>query len=873
MNLYNVLASVTLLKIVCCHVVLDLSSSNWNVYENTNRTIVTHGAVPGGVYSMLEDKAMISDILYGNNDLNYRWVGSYAWTYYRDFELNATHLAYPSLNLILHGIDTLAEVFVNSQHVLSCDNMFVRHTADVKKILVEGENNITIIFESPISGAEQIASRLGYTVPPVCHPPSYNGECNVNMLRKMQASFSWDWGPAFPSTGVWKPVEIAMSEGPVIRSVGVSTAVEGVYWRLNMSVWFDTTNMKLKDTLFVELSHPKSGVVLVTAKKFNLNSKIGEEEVNLSVLVAKTKVDVWWPNGFGEQNLYNLRVYSTHSEKKMQIGFRTIELVQENVSKDEKQGKTFYFTVNGVKMFAKGSNWIPSHVLPERLSDSARIVPLLEAAAESHFNMLRVWGGGVYESDLFYETCDRLGILVWQDLMFACSLYPVSTQFLKSVEEEVKQQVQRLQHHPSIAIWAGNNENEAALAQNWYTSDNFTGYKSDYIKLYVDTIKPIVTNLDKTRKYLTSSPSNGVETVEEGYVSKNPGNTLYGDVHYYNYLSNGWDHRIYPNPRFASEYGVQSLPTARCLRSALPLGEMKWGSTFIEHRQHSPGGNTILTSRISDNLPISNDINDIIYLSQINQAMSMKVESEKYRRLKSVLLDSGEGYTMGALYWQLNDIWQAPSWASIDYCGHWKMLQYFAKDFFAPIIVPPELSPDRNKISVYVVIDGKSQYSQGNVTLNVHSWSAGNWSPVKQFTSVKTLVDNESFEVFQIPLSDAVKGGKKEDYFFTTSLDVNGNAIAPDNFLLMSSFKDKIPESSVKISDYILVDSQTAELSLSAEKYALFVWLDLNGLDGTFSKNGFHMFQPSTKIIFKSKYPLDKSSLRKITVTWLKKSY
>lgn len=862
-----------LTQLAKCHYIFDLSSSDWSIY-NSNQTIKTIGSVPGGVYSALEDVSKITDILFGNNDMEYRWIGNEKWSYYREFKLNSTHLGYPSIQLVLHGVDTIADVFLNNQRILQCNNMFVRYIADIKPYLLEGKNNITFNFESPITTAELLASKQKYTVPPLCHPPDYNGECSINMLRKMQASFAWDWGPAFPSSGIWKPVEIVMSNGPVIRSIEVFTAPEGLYWILNANIWFDPSNIKVQDTLILEL-YDKSGLILTSGQKVTLNKNT--QNVTLTVPIAKSKIRTWWPNGYGEQTLYKLRVHYTHSEKTVQIGFRTIELIQENVSQDESLGKTFYFSVNGVKIFAKGSNWIPSHVLPEKLSDEGRIVPLLEAGAEAHFNMIRVWGGGVYESDLFYETCDRLGILVWQDFMFACSMYPVGNDFLDSVKIEVEQQVKRLQHHPSIAIWAGNNENEGALVDNWYgTSSNFSLYKNDYLKLYVETMMPLIRNLDPSRVYVTSSPSNGVESEKEGYVSKKPSNSLYGDVHYYNYFGDGWDPRIYPNPRFASEYGFQSLPSFHCLRAALPLGQMKWSSSYLEHRQHSPGGNIVLLNQISIHLPVSTDIKDVTYLSQINQAMAMKVETEKYRRLKSVLLDSGEGYTMGALYWQLNDIWQAPSWASIDYCGNWKMLQYFAKDFFAPIIVSPELSLDGTRLSLYVIVDGPANPQEADIVLNVYQWSSSNWNPVKTYKDDKIkLEDNKSFVAYKITVADALSGcGIKEDCFLTTYLEVDGKSITPENYLFLEPPKySNYPETSVKISGISILDDKTAELTLTAERYTLFVWLDLNGLQGTFSKNGFHMTQPTTKVIFKSKLPVTQSSLKSITVSWLKRSY
>ncbi|CAH1406818.1 unnamed protein product [Nezara viridula] len=846
--------------------VIDLSLQSWHLY-NMNRTIDMITKVPGGVYSSMEDASMITDILFGNNDVRFRWIAKENWNYFTKFQITKEDLKnHSSIFLVLHGVDTIADVFINDHLLIRCNNMFVRYSPSIKSFLTVGTNNITILFSSPIREARKLASKVGYKIPQTCPPSVFNGECHVNMLRKMQASFAWDWGPAFPSMGLWKKPEIIMSHGPQIDSVVVRTIPEENVWRMNLTVWFGPSEVEFDDQLTADFywnDNEKSKFIFPVHIK-----KVNKQKEDISFTLPKNNITLWWPNGYGTQQLYKIEVSSESSQKIVNIGFRTVSLIQSSVSENISDGTLFYFLINGQKIFAKGSNWIPSHVLPEKLSDANRVVPLLEAGAAAHFNMIRIWGGGVYESDMFYETCDRLGIMIWQDLMFACSMYPVTDDFLETVKIEVEQQIQRLQHHPSVVVWAGNNENEAALKQNWYgTSSNFSLYKSDYLKLYVETIRPIVEAIDDTRRYLVSSPSNDLED-----ISDNPQDTLNGDVHYYNYINDGWNYLIYPKPRFASEYGIQSLPSYHCLRAALPLNQTYWGSYFYEHRQHAPAGNADIYYQIMLNLPLSKDIKDIIYLSQINQAMSMKAESERYRRLKSILLDSKEGYTMGALYWQLDDIWQAPSWSSIDYCGQWKMLHYFAGEFFAPVIVSPEISVDRETMSIYIVVDGYAPKKTANLTFNMYNWTNLNWSPFKKITLQVELIDNESFLATKIPIGQYCKDKK---CFYTTSLEAeDGVQIAPENFYFYTPLNTaNYPDTSVEITKIEKLDNHTAKLSLKAENHALFVWLDLNGIKGNFSKNGFHMFSPKTEVLFHSKEDLDSVSLSEITVTWLKKTY
>ena len=386
------------------------------------------------------------------------------------------------------------------------------------------------------------------------------------------------------------------------------------------------------------------------------------------------------------------------------VGFRTVELVQEPLS----QGLSFYFKINNKPIFMKGSNWIPAHVIPT-LNTRDQYYDLLYSAREAHMNMLRVWGGGIYELDSFYDIADELGILIWQDFMFACSMYPADQETLQTVSEEVRQQVRRLQHHASLALWAGNNENEAALRGNWYGTDsNYQQYKEDYVKLYVDTIKPIVEEEDNSRAYLVSSPGNGKASEDEGYIAEHPYDSKYGDTHFYNYRDNNWDWRIYPATRFASEYGFQSWPAFNILEPVSEVWDWSFSSAWMNHRQHHPGGNLELLWQINLNLDLDQDslnnvqgLQEFLYLTQVYQAVSLKTETETYRRhMRPADHETGEGLTMGALYWQLNDIWQGASWSSLEHGGRWKLSHYYAEQFFKPTIVSPVIVEDNVEVKL-----------------------------------------------------------------------------------------------------------------------------------------------------------------------------
>uniref|UniRef100_A0A224XIF3 Beta-mannosidase B n=1 Tax=Panstrongylus lignarius TaxID=156445 RepID=A0A224XIF3_9HEMI len=864
--------------LVLSNSIYDFGQLQWKIV-NSNQSILLDGNVPGGIYSEMAHK-LREYMFYEYNDMKFRWIAHDNWTYFTHFEITPSDVTYKRVHLVLHGADTMSEIYINDKFVGTTTNMFVRYRYDVKNVVKVGLNSLYVNFTSPIAASSRIASMLPYKIPSECWPNVYHGECHINKLRKMQASFAWDWGPAFPSVGLWKSVELEISQGIQLRSAGIFLTLEEDYWRLTVRAWFDTDN-DVRGILAGQLSIPGQGNIrsetLATIKALTCEGRV-------VLLVPKTKVHLWWPNGYGDQNLYELTVsFKTGHEtlsKTIQIGFRTVKVIEQPVDEDLSKGRTFYFSVNDVPIFAKGSNWIPSDIFPENHANEERVTRLLNDAKESNFNMIRVWGGGVYESDLFYNLCDKLGILIWQDLMFACNMYPAVEGFLQIVKTEVVQQVQRLQHHPSIAVWAGNNENEVALIQNWYgTNRNFALYKSDYIKLYVETIQPIIESLDPQRSYFPSSPSNGVETVAEGYIATYPQSNLYGDVHYYNYLGNLWDWRVFPKPRFASEYGVQSLPAYSTLLNAMNISEAVWISQVMQWKQHFSLGYIPVLVQIQMNLPPARELKDIIYLSQINQAMSIKTETEHYRRLKSTLLPTAEGLTMGALYWQLNDVWEAPSWSSIDYLGNWKMLHYFARDFFASLIVSPILESD-DQMSIVIISDLLMAVSEAQLFIDIYDWSS--FIPISSHKVVFSIGPNQSKKVLQGNLTYFLGTcPNKMQCFLKFALSLPSHLatiIVPQNYLFPLSLKHaNFSWANIKIEKFTLQNKNEGYILLSTDKIALFVWIERLGARGEdgikFSDNGFHMVETYKEIKVISRFPMETSFVSSLRVTNLKPKY
>ncbi|XP_076092568.1 beta-mannosidase-like isoform X1 [Mytilus galloprovincialis] len=888
-------------------VIADESRRNDSSPGKDNLSTVL-GTVPGNVYTSLINNNQIDDPYYRDNDDRYRWIAKDNWSYTKSFQVTSSIFSSQSLVLVCEGLDTVSHVFINGVTVGTSDNMFVRYVFDIKKAARVGTNNLTIVFSSPVKYAESESKLYPYAVPPVALVPEYHGENHVQFIRKCQCSFSWDWGPSYPAMGIWRDIYIQGYNNAVIRDVTAETlkGKDGT-WQLSIEVFVEiphnaTVNGKLEAKLD---STPVSLTVPVT---FNEKNKSAVMQINIP---KNVNIKEWWPNGYGNQTLYKLYTFFTGSDgqemvgKSINIGFRTVEVVEDFVSNDHSQGTTFYFKINDQPVFFKGSNWIPADSFLDRVSKS-RIENLLQSAKDANMNVLRVWGGGIYEMEEFYDIADRLGIMIWQDFMFGCSMYPTDPTFLNSVTEEVTHQVRRLKHRPSIVIWSGNNENEKALRQSWYNTDvNFTLYYNDYIKLYKDVIYKVVQKEDPNRPFIASSPANGKESMAEGWVAKMPWDEHYGDIHEYKYMDPFFMPSSYRIPRFSSEYGLQSLPSYESLNAVLKDSDMYYWSDMLEHRQHHPFGmvemmaEVIMYLRLPNNPDKQKLFMDQIYVTQIDQAIGMKTETEHYRRWQNKLDDKGRGLTMGAMYWMLNDIWQAPTWSSLEYSGKWKMLHYFAKNFFAPLLISP--TQEGNNIEVYIIVDQipssvhrhpqtgqvhfqpitnlfapwnphpqshnkqQSNVTSGTLYIQMYSWDS--LTPLHTWTQNYNLQKTTDM-VFQADVDAMMSTAgcirtKNCFLYFHLGDPVNG----PTNWFSLSTFKDAIglQNASIQIIDVKeTVPMKEFNITLHSKAVAPFVWLDAYKTMGRFSDNGFLMVQTQKVVTFYAWNDISAANLKAI---------
>jgi beta-mannosidase len=864
------------------NLVIDLNS-NWTLLNSNLNLTIRNVSLPTSIQTVLRQNQRVGDYLYRYNDVKYRWIGNENdWVLENTFSLRDQPLIQPnysSLSLVFDSIDTVSSVYLNGKFVLFARNQFVKYQIRSidSKLNFHDSNVLRIEFKSPIKHASNLASIYPYREPQECPPDVQHGECHVNFLRKEQCSFSWDWGPALIPIGINGGVEL--------------NVINSFDFEFFLSVYPTQTGQLDTWTLHIDLNindyvlSANVAYLLIRIDdlgfKFSQNLPLNQTSFSLKPTLSKkdfNNLNLWWPSGYGSQPLYKLlielKVENTKVQKEKRIAFRSVELVQETIGTDL-VGLTFFFRINNVDIFLKGSNWIPADSFQELISPEY-LEYLMKSVQIANMNVLRVWGGGVYESEHFYDLADRFGIMIWQDFMFACSVYPTNADYLSNVLEEVVYQVNRLRHRPSIIIWAANNENEAAVSTNWYnTNVDKETYANDYRKLYIDTVMNSLLQHDpsQSRPFLSSSPTNGAESIQENWLAKNPYDARFGDLHFYDYSVNGWLPSSFPIPRFMSEFGVQSLPSFATLSNAYDMNEdADMFGALNEHRQHHGNGNREIIEEIKMNLLVPNSTDpqkqfrSIIYLSQVNQAMTYKTATELFRRNRNRIdKTTGIGNCMGSMYWQLNDLWQAPTWSTIEYArnenikaaGKWKMAHYFIKNAYAPVLLSPAFTLD--SLEIHAISDLNSTL-QSSFSLNIFSYESleAKWSAKYTFRIEPFM----SKPILTLSLADIqAKTGCVVNSSHSCLLELSSSdpqvQEQNSNFLFFTNRLAQVENLNtprLQITSIEQVSQNSFHVTVQTNQIALFVWLELdtNQFSGIFSDNGFQMTTPERTLQFTS---------------------
>jgi len=774
---------------------------NWELRQ-VGENQVYQAQVPGGVHTDLLAAGCIPDPFVGTNELDVMWVAERDWQYSRTFDVPQTLLEEDQVWLVCDGLDTLGRVTVNGMLVGSFENMFRQYQWDVKSLLQPGENEIVFIFDSVVNHITELQAK--YPMQGVSQ--AIAGGPHV---RKAPCQFGWDWGPMLPPVGIWKDLRLEGYTSARFEDVHLHQQLQDGKGIIEAGLQIERWS-----------SEPLQAVMTVTGP----DDQTWEQKAVVEGRAGKVIVEVpaphlWWPNGYGEQPLYAVQVGLQDGQRQLdscqfQVGFRTIELSQ----KPDQWGESFTFIVNGVPIFAKGADWIPADSFPTRISD-AYIDGLIRSAAEANMNMLRIWGGGLYEEERFYDLCDRYGILVWQDFIFACSIYPDGEDFFDNVRQEAIDNVRRLRHRASLAIWCGNNEMEQGWADwgwNQPADAENQRLKMAYDRMFHHLLPGVVAAEDPDRPYWPSSASSGIPFSD-------PNGEARGDCHYWDVWHGRKPFTAYREtyPRFMSEFGFQSLPPFETIKTYAEEKDWNMTSFVMEHHQRNQNGNGLIVGQMTDTFRVAKDFPMLVYLSMVLQAEGIRYGVEHWRRHKDRV--------SGILYWQLNDCWPVASWASIDYFGRWKALHYMARRFFAPVLL--SIEDVDNTMNVWVTSDQTAPWS------GVMDWKLVELSG--------NVLDSGEVDVELQP--------QESKQFFSRTFDLSNEQRR--KVVFMCELKQKGQEVSRRLATFTpnkhleLVDPQIdvavsqedgqAVLRLSSRSLARFVELKLAGGDVVFSENYF----------------------------------
>ena len=779
--------------------------------------------VPGTVHQDLLDHGRLPDPFYGMNEQKVQWVEKEDWLYRTVFTVTADQLKSDAAWLTFEGLDTYADVYLNGSLLLKADNMFVGHKLAVKDVLREGENRLMIRFRSPVEETAPQWDTDGFNYP----ADNDHSEKRMSVYtRKAPYSYGWDWGIRLATSGIWRPVKLTFCNGAAIddffvRQQEVTEQVAKVDNQLEIN---NVTTTPKEAQVKVVYAYGEQADTLTRTVVL----QPGKNSLSMPAWIEKPHL--WMPNGWGDPALYTFTATVSVDGKEVAsreeaIGLRSIRVVME----DDKDGKSFYFEVNGKPMFAKGSNYIPGDALLPNMTGE-RYARLFEDIRAANMNMVRVWGGGIYEDDRFYEEADRNGILVWQDFIFACTTYPHDPTFLKRVSEEAVYNMRRLRNHASLAMWCGNNEIYEGM-RYWGWKDKYSPVvwkemTEGYDVLFRQLLPELVEANDPGRFYMHGSPYEANWGRPESWKIADSHNwgTWYGQKPF-----ESLDTEI---PRFMSEYGFQAFPEMKTIRMFASPEDYELESPVMNAHQKASIGNFLIKKTMALYYKVPEKFEDLIYAGLILQGQGMRHGIEAHRRHRP--------YCMGSLPWQLNDSWPVVSWSSIDYYGNWKAMHYQIRRAFAPVLV--DAIKEGNNLSYYIMSD---RLTDEELTLNLELMDFNGKVYRKQKVD-GLLPANTSKLFYQEPVEQALAGRDSATTFMHMVVKSKKGEVLSDEIYYFAHPKDQLlPKTPLQWQ--VKQKKGYCEVTVKADKLARDIFLEVPVQGVRFSDNFFDLLPGQKK--------------------------
>ncbi len=797
----------------------SLCGSGWKLREYQENTFYDV-ETPCSVLPVLLENRVIEDPFFRENEKKALPYLEKDYEFIKNFSLGGEILSEDEVEMVFSGLDTVAEIFLNGKRIGRLKNMHRTFRVSVKDKLRMGANELKILFHSPLKYISEMEKTPGKEI----HYTAAGSIEGSSYLRKPHSSFGWDFGPKLPDIGIFRDICIEAYSKVKISEVFIfQEHMDG-----KVKLYVDPI-LEYTDVIPVELVVSVSGEPDVTVMTRMSGAgahvtKKGENELTVDI----NSPQYWWPNGMGPQPLYNVKITvkkadKIYDEKKFRIGLRTLSVSRE---KDE-NGEEFCFVINGIKMFAFGANYIPEDAIYKRI-DKKRTDTILKSARDANFNCIRVWGGGYYPSDEFYDFCDEYGLIVWQDLMFACNVYDLTSSFEKSIVAEVRDNVKRLRHHACLGLWCGNNEIESAWDHWEGFAKEAPALKADYIKMFEYILPRTVRAEDELTFYWPSSPSSG--GCFDGPDDENRGDQHYWEVwHGDKAFSEYTKHKF----RFLSEFGFQSFPCLKTVKSYTEAADRNIYSPVMEAHQKCDKGNGKMMYYISENFRYPKDFEQLLYVSQIMQALAIKTGVEHMRR--------NRGVCMGTLFWQLNDNWPGSSWSAMDYFGRWKMLMYMARRFYAP--VSASLCIEGNRLTPWVVNDGMDDMV---VRLKTALVSCDGKELLHFAEDIRSTAGLAAKGITR-DLSRQLNGRDPRDVYVLAEFEYPDGYIQRESAVIVPYKELNLPDTKPEIS--VEETEESFDITLSADVFVPFVWLDLREADARFSDNAFDLHKGRPVII------------------------